>query len=40
MSTKSPLKLEWTNPTTNEECELPLNDLSIAMAYMVRYQER
>jgi hypothetical protein len=40
MSIKAPYKLEWINPTTDEECELPFSDLSIALAYRDRYNEK
>jgi len=33
-------KLEWVHPTTKENCEMPLNDLSIALAYKDRYTEK
>ncbi|MDD4009597.1 MAG: hypothetical protein PHQ67_07265 [Fermentimonas sp.] len=39
MCGKAPYKLEWGIPTTNEKCELLLNDLSIALAYRDRYTE-
>jgi len=37
MCGKASYKLEWEIPTTNEKYELPLNDLSIALAYRDKY---
>jgi hypothetical protein len=39
MSTKARYTVEWYNPETKENHELPINDISIAFAYRARKEE-